>query len=517
MKLNLPVTQREVDYPAARPLVSVTDAQGRITHCNKAFVQVSGFDYDELLGQPHHLVRHPDMPPEAFKDMWSTIGRGRPWTGIVKNRCKNGDHYWVQANVTPVMSAGKPVGYMSVRIKPTREQVQQAEALYAQIKAERESGRQTLRLHAGGVRRNGWRDLPNRYFRLSMSARFGLALSLTLAAAVLPSLLGWHVAAQLGLAGAAGLGLLAWFRGVIAAKLDECTELAQQIAGCNLAGRVDYDMRHPLGPLTRYIWLTNLNMHAIVDDVRHEVAEIRSAAQEVAQGSHDLSGRTEEQSASVQMTASALEQISTAASHTADTARLAGQESEAAQATARRGGQAVAGLATTMADIEQATRRVQEVNQVIEDIAFQTNILALNAAVEAARAGEQGKGFGVVASEVRALARRAAESAREIRALVGSSVEHVERGGVRMQQTGTVIDDVLRSVERMGSMVRDISRVSGEQCTGIVGVSEAMTQIDQATQQNAALSEQAAAACRTMQQRADTLTRAVEIFDKHPA
>ena len=110
MQLNLPVTQRENDYPADLALVSTTDLQGRITHCNRAFVDVSGYDYAELLGQPHSLVRHPDMPAEAFKDLWSTIGRGRPWSGIVKNRCKNGDHYWVQANVTPVMVDGRPAG-----------------------------------------------------------------------------------------------------------------------------------------------------------------------------------------------------------------------------------------------------------------------------------------------------------------------------------------------------------------------------------------------------------------------
>ena len=130
MKINLPVTQTEVEMPEGAVLVSTTDTQGRITHCNRAFVQISGFSYDELLGQPHHLVRHPDMPSEAYADMWSTIGRGRPWSGIVKNRCKNGDFYWVQANVSPVMEGGKPAGYMSVRLKPTRDQVREAEQLY---------------------------------------------------------------------------------------------------------------------------------------------------------------------------------------------------------------------------------------------------------------------------------------------------------------------------------------------------------------------------------------------------
>lgn len=118
MKNNLPVTQVEHELPDDAVLVSTTDLTGRITHCNKDFVEASGFDYDELLGQPHDIVRHPDMPPEAFKDLWSTIAHGRPWSGVVKNRCKNGDHYWVQANVTPVMKDGRPKSYMSVRLKP---------------------------------------------------------------------------------------------------------------------------------------------------------------------------------------------------------------------------------------------------------------------------------------------------------------------------------------------------------------------------------------------------------------
>ena len=176
MRINLPVTQREQDFPDGLMLVSTTDTQGRITHCNEGFVRISGFNYEELLGQPHHMVRHPDMPPEAFQDMWRTIGHGRPWSGVVKNRCKNGDHYWVLANVTPVLEKGKPVGYMSVRLKPTRQQIQEAEQLYARLAAERESGRHTIKLHAGGVRRLGWTNWPAMLHRLTLSQRLGLML-----------------------------------------------------------------------------------------------------------------------------------------------------------------------------------------------------------------------------------------------------------------------------------------------------------------------------------------------------
>ncbi|MEN9483479.1 MAG: chemotaxis protein, partial [Pseudomonadota bacterium] len=165
--------------------MSTTDAQGRILYCNPAFIEVSGFVREELLGQPHNLIRHPDMPAEAFRDMWTTIAGGEPWSGIVKNRRKNGDHYWVVANVTPVMVNGKPKAYMSVRLKPTPEQIRAAEALYAQIAAERSQPKPRFKLHAGGIRGTGLSDFPMRRHRLTLMQRvtgmLGTVLALVLA------------------------------------------------------------------------------------------------------------------------------------------------------------------------------------------------------------------------------------------------------------------------------------------------------------------------------------------------
>ena len=516
MRNNQPVTQREREFPDGSTLVSTTDPQGRITHCNAAFVQVSGYSYEELLGQPHNMVRHPDMPPEAFKDLWSTIGHGRPWSGVVKNRCKNGDHYWVFANVTPVMENGKPVGYMSVRLKPTREQIQNAEALYARVRAERDSTRKTIRLHAGGVRRVGWIDWPFMVYRLTLSQRFAIALAMLFAIVTLPGWLGW-LGRPLGWLEA---GLLAggltwfstWFHFSVARRLDECTDIAGQIAGCNLSGRMDYEPRHPLGKLVRNIWLASLNMQAIVDDVRAEVRGITAAAGEIAQGSRDLAARTEEQSANVEQTASAMEQISASVRETAAGAQRVKSTSDAAAGMAERGDAAVLELVRTMQSIEQSSRRVGEVIQVIEGIAFQTNILALNAAVESARAGEHGRGFAVVASEVRALAHRSAAAAKEIGALIGSSIDQVGDGAQRVRAAEEVIRTVVTSVGQISELVRGISHATGEQSQGVGEINEAMGQIDETTQRNAALAEQASAACDTLEMRAGTLVRAVQIF-----
>ncbi|KAB0583990.1 PAS domain-containing protein [Ideonella dechloratans] len=515
MRINLPVTQREQDYPDGLMLVSTTDTQGRITHCNEAFVRISGFSYEELLGQPHHMVRHPDMPPEAFQDMWRTIGHGRPWSGVVKNRCKNGDHYWVLANVTPVLEKGKPVGYMSVRLKPTRQQIQEAEQLYARLATERESGRRTIKLHAGGVRRLGWRNWPAMLHRLTLSQRLALMLTGLCLAELLPLAAGWGWAQ--GWVGAAlhaglALGIWAWFHGSIALRLREASRLAAHMAGCNLTATVDFDGRHPLGKLMRRLWLINLNTRAIVEDVRAEVRGMTQATREIAAGSHDLCGRTEQQAANLQETASTMDQIHGNVAQTAQAADQVIRQSHAAGEVAERGGQAVGALVQTMQNIEAGSRRMSEIVQVIEGIAFQTNILALNAAVEAARAGESGRGFAVVAGEVRQLAGRTAQAVREVSELIGASHQQVDDGARSARSAEQVIGEVIQSVLSVRDLVTEITGATREQSEGIAQVNQAIAVIDQATQQNAALVEQTAAASHALDQRADTLIRSVQIF-----
>lgn len=509
MRTNLPVTQREAEIPDGCMLVSTTDSQGRITHCNAAFVAASGFDYSELLGQPHNMVRHPDMPPEAYRDLWATIGRGRPWSGVVKNRKKNGDHYWVVANVTPVVRGGKNVGYISVRQKPTRAQIAEAVQLYAGIAAGR-SGRPGFRLHAGGVRRVGWRDWPYRIFRASLTQRFGIAMLAWLAVVLASGPL--LAPLQLGALLLGGAALLAWVHRTVAKPLQTCTDLTAQIAGCNLQGDIDYDMRHPIGQLIRNVKLVNLNMQAIIEDVRTEVSGMTHAAREIARGSQDLAARTEEQSANVERTASAMEQITAVVQQTAAAARRVEQTTASANQRAAEGGASVKGLVGTMDSIDTASGRVAEVIRVIEGIAFQTNLLSLNAAVEAARAGEHGRGFGVVAFEVRALSNRVAEAAKEIRELIGVSTAQVAQGSAHVGSTVETIEKIVSSVTDVSALVQEITHAAHEQSGGVSEVNRAISQIEQVTQQNAALAEETAAASETLQSRAGTLTRSVQIF-----
>lgn len=516
MKLNLPVTQREYDYPGHEMLVSTTDTRGYITHCNKAFVNVSGYEHDQLIGQNHNLIRHPDMPPEGFKDLWQTIGRGKPWTGLVKNRRKNGDHYWVIANVTPIMQGKKPIAYLSVRTKPTRAQIQTAEALYAQVNRERETGRPTATLVAGHVRRLGWRGWLDGYKHLNSTQRLGCGLLLMTLLGLAPGLLGLSGMTQTGaqfLALSLGAGgILLWFKAHLVQAIEHANEFASDMASCNLTTQIDNHYPEPMYSLVRNLAQVQVNLRAVIGDVRSEVDGFSRSAQEIASGSTDLSHRTEAQATSLEKTASAMEKVSNTVRNTADAAQQVAQQSHHSSTVATRGQSMLKVVSQSMQEMERSSQKMSEIIGTIESIAFQTNILALNAAVEAARAGEQGRGFAVVASEVRALAQRSANAAKEIHTLIGQSVEQVNHSARQMNDTASTIDTLADEVRKMSSLADHISTATQEQSQGIAEVNIAVTQLDNVTHQNAALVEQSSAAAHQLSQGTDSLHRAVAIF-----
>ena len=254
------------------------------------------------------------------------------------------------------------------------------------------------------------------------------------------------------------------------------------------------------------------SLHHIVEQVRDGTEHIASASQQIAAGNHDLSARTEQQASALEETATSMEQMTAHIKQNADHARQASVLAHSASDVARQGGAAVTKVVDTMGTINASSRKVSDITGVIEDIAFQTNILALNAAVEAARAGEQGRGFAVVATEVRNLAQRSSAAAKEIKALISASASEVQAGAQLAQEAGATMQEVVESVRRVSTMIEDISRAGREQSEGIEQVNQAVLHMDQSTQQNAALVEEAATAAAALQQQAQALQQVVSTF-----
>ncbi|HWZ46629.1 MAG TPA: methyl-accepting chemotaxis protein [Herbaspirillum sp.] len=321
-----------------------------------------------------------------------------------------------------------------------------------------------------------------------------------------------------------GLGLFALLSGITAAVLiarslkrqlggepAATAAIANSIAAGDLAVKIDIGP-HDHGSLLFSIRSMRDHLASVVTQIRSGADTMATASSEIAAGNLDLSSRTEQQAGSLEETASAMEQLTSTVKQNADNARQANQLAVSASGIAVEGGAVVAQVIDTMSSINASSRKIVDIISVIDGIAFQTNILALNAAVEAARAGEQGRGFAVVASEVRGLAQRSAAAAKEIKALIGDSVEKVDAGSKLVEQAGATISEVVASVKRVTDIVGEISAASQEQSTGIEEVNRAITQMDEVTQQNAALVEQAAAAAASLQEQAARLSQVVSIF-----
>ena len=321
----------------------------------------------------------------------------------------------------------------------------------------------------------------------------------------------------LGLATLAALALgalVAWqTTRSITRPLRQGIQAAESIAQGDLSMRIAAaQQRDEAGQLLQALAHMQTRLADTVAHVRQNAEGVATASSEIAQGNHDLSARTESQASALQQTAASMEQLGSTVRQNADNAQQANQLALNASNVATQGGEVVAQVVETMRGIHDASRRIADIIGVIDGIAFQTNILALNAAVEAARAGEQGRGFAVVAGEVRNLAQRSADAAKEIKGLIGASVERVEQGSQLVDKAGGTMEEVVTAIRRVTDIMGEISAVSKEQASGVAQVGEAITQMDQTTQQNAALVEQSAAAAASLQTQAGELVNAVAVF-----
>ena len=517
MRVNLPVSTQEYLFPKGETLVSTTDLKGRILYCNPMFIEVSGYEKEELLGQPHNIVRHPDMPEEAYRDMWDTIAQGIPWSAPVKNRRKDGSFYWVMANVTPLMQGDQPTGYMSVRTEASREQIQAAEQLYGTMRAEKEAGQlvHTLR-QAQLVKNTLWGRTvaalrPGPLGKISLCTLLLVLLSWGAATLgghtmTLGSAVAWLAVALVAVV------MAAFLHRATVAPLLEMLQWANRMAAGDLTQKITASRNDTVGQLQKALAQLNVNLLSIVRDARQESEHMQVSTREIAQGNQDLSSRTEAQASNLEQTAASMEEITGTVKQTAESARQASDLATQATQVTERSSAAVDSVASTMQQIETASGRISEITQLIDSIAFQTNLLALNAAVEAARAGEQGRGFAVVASEVRNLSHRTQSAAKEIRQLINDSANKVSEGHERTGAAQKTMNESLELVRRVGTLIGEIHSASNEQLSGISQVNAAVAQLDTITQQNAALVEQNAASALQLDAQARPVTEAVQVF-----
>jgi len=304
---------------------------------------------------------------------------------------------------------------------------------------------------------------------------------------------------------------LALVRG-ITRSLSQALDAAHAVAQGDLSHPIHVVGKDEVAQLLRALSEMQTSLGKVVASVRQGSESVATASAEIAQGNHDLSARTESQASALEETAASMEELSATVKQNADNARQANQMSKSASSVAIQGGEVVAQVVDTMKHINDSSKRIFDIISVIDGIAFQTNILALNAAVEAARAGEQGRGFAVVASEVRSLAGRSAEAAKEIKSLIGASVERVEQGSILVDQAGATMTEVVSAIKRVTDLMGEISAASSEQSSGVSQIGEAVVQMDQVTQQNAALVEEMAAAASSLKSQSQELVQVVAVF-----
>ncbi|MBZ0105743.1 MAG: methyl-accepting chemotaxis protein [Sulfuricella denitrificans] len=461
MKINLPVSGIEKPFTSGT-IVSKTDLKGAITYANDAFIELSGFSREELIGKNHNLVRHPDMPPAAFAWLWNTIKTGQPWRGIVKNRCKNGDHYWVEAFVVPVKENGKIVEYMSVRSPPSREQISSAEALYRDLNA----GKPLV--------------LPKARGYSAKTVLIGLIAVMNLLL-LANALLGYHgqhdyvvALTSMGILFSVGLGV--FLSGAIDRGLNKIVALFDQIAEGNLNNKIDIGGKDEAGCVLTSLACTQVHLKVILDEValassivtahsenlKHEMSQVITRSHAQSERIKQVSAAMEEMSSSIREVAEHAGGTASATAQTLSIVEHGNSQMASSMDVTSRVARTVESSGMTINELSQSIGKIGAITQAIKEIADQTNLLALNAAIEAARAGEQGRGFAVVADEVRKLAERTAMSTADITRMV-AEIENISgTAAATMDMAVNEVKDGLLIIQECSRSLHSITTASQE-------------------------------------------------------
>lgn len=522
MRKNLPVTQNEVTYPNKATITSATDTKGRITYVNGDFLKISGFTESELLGQPHNIVRHPEMPEAAFADLWASLQRGRPWMGIVKNRCKNGDYYWVDAFVTPRFDKGKVIGFESVRVKPEPETITRTEKIYPKL--------------------SSGKSIASPFGRMKLSSKLMLGLTLlqTLVFSTLwltgaielnPSLLAWSVSLIMS------FGLTS----VLTRPLSDAAAEACKVIDNPVMQQIYTGNSAEPGQLLLAVKLLKAKSRTIVRRLIQATETLSQQAQATGGEIEQVSLAMTRQLHETEQVAAAMHQMSATINEVAQSAsnaaKAASDTDRLSQQTMRRVGDTITLIDALSDEVDSAESAIQNLAQyskdiggvleVIQSIAEQTNLLALNAAIEAARAGEQGRGFAVVADEVRTLAGRTQNSTEEIKAMIENlqkgaknAVDEMAKvrakaadGAEHGKNSVQLLTETTQSVSTISDMVLQIASAAEEQHIVSEEIARNIEAIDRLSKETAEHAAEASLAGSNLAKLSHELDIMVEQFD----
>ncbi|WP_272520396.1 methyl-accepting chemotaxis protein [Providencia sp. PROV223] len=503
------ITQNEYVLDENITLMTTSDLQGNIVHANDFFVQVSGYELDELLTHPHNIIRHPDMPKEAFADMWATLKKGEPWTGIVKNRRKNGDHYWVRANIVPVERKGVITGYMSIRTRATRQEIATVEPLYAAMN----ENKSQQKIFKGIVLS---KKLPFHFSTYSTRSRIRLIMSLLFILWLITASFILQPSVPLLLMSACTFIILlvgdVILEKMLATPLENMTKQALGIARGNRHSVNHMQRTDEIGLILRSIGQLGLICRWLIKDVSEQVDNVRKGSESLVSDCHELDTHTQQTVGYMQQTVATMNQMAVSVKMNADNTIQVDQLSNTTSKTAVNGGAMMEAVVDTMDEIVSSTSKINSITDVIKDIAFQTNILALNAAVEAARAGEQGKGFAVVANEVRSLASRSASAVNDIRELINDCEKKVNSGKNQVHTAGDTMKEIVDQIQNVTQLITHISQATSEQAAGIADITQAVSELETITQQSTLLVEQSTETSKMVKERSSRLEDAVVIL-----